>query len=478
MSLFSALTRHKTVQQLQAELGQRKELRRVLGVWQLTSIGLGGIIGVGIFVLAGQQAAANAGPAVAIAFIIAGIASGAAALCYAEFAGLIPVTGSAYTYGYAVLGEFVAWLIGWDLLLEYALIVAAVASGWSGYMQNILEHFGLGLPLWAQGAIGTGKGHVFNLIAALVAIGVAVLLTARTEVGARLNTIVVAAKIVGVALVIIVGAFFIDPSNWVPFVPEEVIHPDGTRQYGWHGVTAAAAVVFFAVFGYDTLTTAAEESRNPQRDLPRAILLSLGISMLLYLTISMVLTGVAHYTTLDNPAPVANAFGDLGMGWVSVAISVTAVTSIISVIFAFMLAAARIWFSLSRDGLLPGWFARVHPSTGTPYRPTLILGVVTAIAAGLLPLDELAKLVNIGALSAFVVICSAVLVLRYRQPDLHRAFRTPFVPFVPVIGIGFSIWLLALLPWATWERFVIWLLIGLLVYFGYGIRHSNLARQE
>ena len=309
MSPFSALTRHKTVQQLQAELGQRKELRRVLGVWQLTSIGLGGIIGVGIFVLAGQQAAANAGPAVAIAFIIAGIASGAAALCYAEFAGLIPVTGSAYTYGYAVLGEFVAWLIGWDLLLEYALIVAAVASGWSGYMQNILEHFGLGLPLWAQGAIGTGKGHVFNLIAALVAIGVAVLLTARTEVGARLNTIVVAAKIVGVALVIIVGAFFIDPSNWVPFVPEEVIHPDGTRQYGWHGVTAAAAVVFFAVFGYDTLTTAAEESRNPQRDLPRAILLSLGISMLLYLTISMVLTGVAHYTTLDNPAPVANAFG-------------------------------------------------------------------------------------------------------------------------------------------------------------------------
>jgi len=478
MSLFSTLARHKSVQQLQAEVGQRREFRRVLGVWQLTSIGLGGIIGVGIFVLAGQQAAANAGPAVAISFIIAGIASAAAALCYAEFAGLIPVTGSAYTYGYAVLGEFVAWLIGWDLLLEYALIVAAVASGWSGYMQNILEHFGLGLPIWAQGAVGSGEGHVFNLIAALVAMGVAVLLTAKTEVGARLNTAVVAVKVIGVALVIVIGAFYVDPSNWVPFVPEEIVDAEGIRRYGWHGVTAAAAVVFFAVFGYDTLTTAAEEARNPQRDLPRAILLSLAISMLLYLTISMVLTGIAHYSTLGNKAPVAVAFGDLGLEWISVAISVTAVTSIISVIFAFMLAAARIWFSLSRDGLLPGWFAKVHPKNGTPYRPTLFLGGLTALAAGSLTLDELATLVNIGALSAFVVICSAILVLRYKQPDLPRSFRTPFVPVVPLIGIGFSLWLLALLPWATWERFVIWMLIGLLVYFGYGIRHSKLAGKQ
>lgn len=478
MGLFATLRRHKSIEQMQAELGQRRELRRVLGVWQLTSIGLGGIIGVGIFVLAGQQAALNAGPAVAIAFIIAGIASAAAALCYAEFAGLIPVTGSAYTYGYAVLGEFVGWLIGWDLLLEYALIVAAVASGWAGYMHDILEHFGLDLPVWAQGAAGTGEGHVFNLIAALVAMGVAVLLTARTEVGARLNTVVVAVKVIGVALVIIVGAFYVNPANWVPFIPAETVDAKGVHHYGWHGVTAAAAVVFFAVFGYDTLTTAAEESRNPQRDLPRAILLSLGISMALYLTISMVLTGVAHYSTLDNAAPVANAFEGLGLDWIGVAISVTAVTSILSVIFAFMLAAARIWFSLSRDGLLPAWFAKVHPSSGTPYRPTLILGVLTAAAAGLLPLDELAKLVNIGALSAFVVICTAVLVLRYRKPDLPRAFRTPLVPLVPLLGIGFSIWLLALLPWTTWERFLVWLLIGLLVYFGYGIRHSKLARNE
>ncbi len=475
MRLIERLTRHKSVEQLQAELGQRRDLRRVLGVWQLTGIGLGGIIGVGIFVLAGQQAAVNAGPAVAIAFLIAGIASAAAALCYAEFAGLIPVTGSAYTYGYAVLGEGVAWLIGWDLLLEYALIVAAVASGWAGYLQALLEAAGMPLPVWAQGALGTGEGRVFNVVAAFVALAVAGLLTLRTEWGARLNTAVVAIKIVGVALVIGVGAVYIDPANWRPFVPERGVDAGGVSHYGWHGVVAAASVVFFAVFGYDTLTTAAEEAKNPQRDLPRAILLSLGISMALYLTISLVLTGVAHYSTLDNDAPVARAFGDLGLTWVSIAISVTAVTGIISVVFAFMLAAARIWFSLARDGLLPAWFAKVHPRYGTPYRPTLMLGVLTALAAGLLPLGELAKLVNIGALSAFVVICGAILVLRYRRPDLPRAFRTPWVPFVPLIGIAFSLWLLSFLPWTTWERFLIWMGVGLVVYFGYGIRHSRLA---
>src|SRR5688572_13287510 len=292
MGLLATLTRHKSIQQLQAEIGQRSDFRRVLGVWQLTAIGLGGIIGVGIFVLAGQQAAANAGPAVALAFIIAGIASAAAALCYAEFAGLIPVTGSAYTYSYAVLGEFVAWLIGWDLLLEYALIVAAVASGWSGYLQNLLEAAGFALPVWAQGAMGSGEGRVFNVIAACVAMAVAVLLTMRTEWGARFNTVVVAIKVAGVALVIIFGAFYINPDNWTPFIPDEVIGPDGVAHFGFNGVVTAAAVVFFAVFGYDTLTTAAEEAKDPQRDLPRAILLSLGISMALYLTISMVLTGV------------------------------------------------------------------------------------------------------------------------------------------------------------------------------------------
>jgi APA family basic amino acid/polyamine antiporter len=391
---------------------------------------------------------------------------------------MIPVSGSAYTYGYAVLGEGVAWLIGWDLLLEYALIVAAVASGWSGYLLNLLTAAGIHLPVWAQGAMGTGEGRVFNVIAAVVALAVAILLTVRTEVGARLNTVVVAVKVIGVVLVIGVGVFYINPDNWVPFIPAETVDAKGVSHYGFNGVVTAAAVVFFAVFGYDTLTTAAEEAKNPQRDLPRAVLLSLAISMGLYLTISMVLTGVAHYSTLGNDAPVANAFAARGLTWVSHAISVTAVMGIISVVFAFMLAAARIWHSLARDGLLPQWFAKVHPVYGTPYRPTLILGVVTALAAGALPIGELAELVNIGTLCAFIVICASIIVLRRTRPDVKRAFRTPFVPFVPIIGIVFSAWLVSKLPWITWERFGLWMLVGLAVYFAYGIRNSVLAKRD
>jgi APA family basic amino acid/polyamine antiporter len=475
MSLLAQLTRHKPIEQLQAELGSRRDFRRVLGVWQLTAIGLGGIIGVGIFVLAGQQAAANAGPAVALSFIIAGIASAAAALCYAEFAGLIPVTGSAYTYSYATLGELIAWLIGWDLLLEYALIVAAVASGWSGYVLNLFDAFGLHLPEALRGAPHSGDGRAFNLVAALVALAVAALLTLRTEWGARANTLIVAVKVVAVVIVIIVGAFHVDPANWQPFVPERIVGADGAGHYGWQGVVTAAAVVFFAVFGYDTLTTAAEEAKNPQRDLPRAILLSLGVSMALYITITLVLTGMVSYTQLGNDAPVAQAFQLLGMKWIGAAISATAVASILSVIFAFMLAAARIWFALSRDGLLPGWFAAVHPRYGTPHRPTIALGLFTALVAGLFPLGEVAKLVNIGVLSAFIVICAAVLLLRRRKPELPRAFRTPWVPLIPLVGIGFSIWLLSELAAITWMVFLGWVGLGLLVYFGYGMRHSKLA---
>ncbi|MCE5233694.1 MAG: amino acid permease [Mizugakiibacter sp.] len=477
MGLFAQLTRHKTVEQLQSEAGARGDFRRVLGLWQLTAIGIGGIIGVGVFVLAGQQAAVNAGPAVVLSFLIAGAAGAAAALCYAEFAGMIPVTGSAYTYGYAVLGELVAWLIGWDLLLEYALIVAAVASGWAGYLISLLGAFGIHLPAWAQGAPGTGEGHVVNLVAALVALAVAVLLTVRTEWGARFNTTIVAIKVIGVALVIGVGVFYIDPANWHPFVPARIVDAQGVGHYGWMGVLGAASVVFFAVFGYDTLTTAAEEAKNPQRDLPRAVLLSLGVSMTLYIAIALVLTGIVHYSSLNNDAPVANAFQALGLRWVGAAIAAAAVAGIISVVFAFMLAAARIWFALARDGLLPAWFAKVHPRYGTPYRPTLLLGAATALAAGFLPIGELAELVNIGTLSAFIVICGSVIVLRRRRPELPRAFRTPWVPLVPLLGIGFSIALIYGLPWITYERFVIWMAVGLVIYFGYGIRRSRLARE-
>ena len=475
MSLIAQLTRHKSVEQLQSEVGRRGDFRRVLGLWQLTAIGIGGIIGVGVFVLAGQQAAVNAGPAVALAFLIAGIASAAAALCYAEFAGMIPVTGSAYTYGYAVLGELAAWLIGWDLLLEYALIVAVVAIGWSGYVQSLLASAGMPLPVWAQGAYGTGDGRVFNVIAALITLAVATLLVMRTEWGARFNTLVVTIKVIAVLLVIGVGVFYIDPANWHPFIPERIVGADGVGHFGFQGVATAAAVVFFAVFGYDTLTTAAEESKNPQRDLPLAVLLSLGVSMTLYLAVSLVLTGIAHYPTLNTDAPVADAFKALGLHWISVAISVSAVIGIASVLFAFMLGAARIWFALARDGLLPGWFAKVHPTYGTPHRPTIALGVFTAFVAGFFPLGEVAKLVNIGVLSAFIVICASVILLRIRKPELPRAFRTPWVPVIPIIGIGFSIWLLSELAAVTWLVFLVWVSLGLLLYFGYGIRHSKLA---
>jgi APA family basic amino acid/polyamine antiporter len=476
MGLINAITRRKSVESLNEQLGSRREFPRTLGLWQLTGIGLGSIIGVGIFVLAGQQAALNAGPAVALAFLIAGIASAAAALCYAEFAGMIPVTGSSYTYTYAVLGELAAWLIAWNLLAEYALIVAAVASGWSGYVHALFDTAGMSLPEWLRGAPGSGEGRVFNLVAAMVALGVAALLSLRTQWGVRFNTLIVAIKVVGVALIIGVGILYIDPSNWMPFIPERTVDADGSARFGMAGVVSAAAVVFFAVFGYDTLTTAAEESTNPQRDLPRAILLSLGVSMAMYIAISLVLTGIAHYSTLDNDAPVANAFNAIGLHWVGAAVSITAITGIISVVFAFMLGAARIWFALARDGLLPAWFAKVHPVHGTPHRPTLILGGMTAIAAGLLPIGELAMLVNIGALSAFVVICASVTILRYRRPELDRRFRTPWMPVVPLVGIGFSAWLLMQLPGSTWIRFLVWMGIGFAIYFLYGIRNSRLAQ--
>lgn len=462
-----ALFRTKSIEALQREQGGGQDFRRVLGLWQLTAIGLGGIIGVGIFVLTGVVAATQAGPAVALSFVIAGIASAAAALAYAEFSGMIPVAGSAYTYGYAVLGEFLAWIIGWDLLLEYALVVAVVAIGWSGYLHALLEQVGLGLPAWAMGAMGTGPGHVVDLTAMIASLAIAGLLMVGIEWGARFNAAMVIIKIAAVVLVIAVGLAYLQPANWQPFMP-----------FGFSGVASGAAVVFFAVFGYDTLTTAAEEARNPQRDLPRAVLLSLGISLTLYIGMSLVLTGIVPYTTLDNSAPVAVAFNAIGLPWVTTLASIAAVAGITSVMFAFMLACARIWFAMSRDGLLPGWFARVHPRWRTPYRPTAVAGVITALVAGFFPIREVAELVNIGTLSAFIIICASVILLRYRRPELERSFRCPGVPVVPLIGMAFSAWLILSLPPITWMRFVVWLVIGIVLYFTYGIRHSVLARRQ
>ena len=429
-------------------------------------IGLGGLIGAGIFVLTGVVAATQAGPAVSLSFVIAGVASAAAALCYAEFAGMIPVAGSAYTYGYAVLGELVAWVIGWDLLLEYALVVAVVSIGWSGYLQALLSLFGVTLPSWAMGAPGTGAGHVLDLPAMLGSLATAGLLTLRIEWGARFNTAMVIIKLAAVVLVVAAGLPHMNSANYHPFMP-----------FGFGGVVEGAAVVFFAVFGYDTLTTAAEEAKDPQRQLPRAVLLSLAISLVLYIAMSLVLTGIVRYDQLNSAAPVAAAFTAIDMPWVTLIVSAAAVAGIASVMFAFMLGCARIWFAMSRDGLLPAWFAQVHPRFRTPYRPTLIAGGLTAFVAAFYPIKQVAELVNIGTLSAFVIICFSVIVLRRTRPDVQRTFRTPLVPWIPLAGIGFSVWLLSKLPAVAWDRFAIWMALGLLVYFLYGRRHSLLANK-
>jgi APA family basic amino acid/polyamine antiporter len=464
---LQTLLRTTPIEQLQSEIGSAGQFRRVLGLWQLTAIGLGGLIGAGIFVLTGVVAATQAGPAVSLSFVIAGVASAAAALCYAEFAGMIPFAGSAYTYGYAVLGELAAWVIGWDLILEYALVVAVVSIGWSGYLQALFSLFGLTLPNWAMGAPGTGAGHVLNLPAMAGSLATAGLLTLHIEWGARFNTAMVIIKLAAVVLVVAAGLPHVNTANYHPFMP-----------FGFGGVAEGAAVVFFAVFGYDTLTTAAEEAKDPQRQLPRAVLLSLAISLVLYIAMALVLTGIVRYDQLNSAAPVAAAFTAINMPWVTLLVSVAAVAGIASVMFAFMLGCARIWFAMSRDGLLPAWFAQVHPRFRTPYRPTLIAGGLTALVAAFFPIKQVAELVNIGTLSAFVIICFSVIVLRRTRPDVRRTFRTPFVPWIPLAGIGFSVWLLSKLPAAAWERFGIWMALGLLVYFSYGRRHSALANKR
>jgi len=395
-----------------------------------------------------------------------------------------------------VLGELFAWVIGWDLILEYALIVAVVAIGWSGYVQALLlQLFGVHLPVWLQGAYDPANpdsGKVFDVVAAAISLVIAWMLTIKTEWGARANTVIVVIKVIGVLLVIAVGAFYVNPANWHPFVPPLKEAADGASRFGWAGVLAASSIVFFACFGYDTLTTAAEEAKNPQRDLPRAVLLSLGISMALYIAVSLVLTGMVPYPQLNSAAPVDAAFKALGLDWVRGIINVAAVAGLTSVLFAFMLGAARIWFALSRDGLLPGWFARVHPRNGTPHRPTAILGIFSALVGGFLPIGEVAELVNIGTLSAFIVICLSVLILRVRRPDVQRGFRSPMLWLVAPVGMLFSLFLIIGWPWwgdngftmigglarVTIERFIIWMAIGLIVYFGYGLRHSSLARRD
>ncbi|MET7614470.1 amino acid permease [Streptomyces seoulensis] len=463
------ILRRKPIEQIEeSEAGQAGEggLTRSLGLWQLTAIGVGGIIGAGIFTLAGTVANGKAGPAVVVSFLIAGFASACAALSYAEFAGMIPKAGSAYTYGYAVLGEFVGWFIGWDLLLEYTAIVAVVAIGISGYFSFLVEEAGADLPAWMLGAPGTGAGHRVDLFAAILCLLIAWLLNQGMKSAARFETFVVALKVLVVLLVIAVGFFHINTANYHPFFP-----------FGISGAFTGAATVFFAVFGYDAMSTAAEESKDAQKHMPKAIIYSLIISMVLYVAACLVLTGMQNYKDIDPESGFSSAFKSVGLGGLADVIAVGAIIGILTVMFTFMLGVTRVWFSMARDGLLPRWFAKTHPTRHVPTRVTWIVGVGAAAIAGFVPIGEAAELTNIGILLAFVVVCVAVIVLRYRQPDLPRGFRTPLMPFIPALGALFSLWLVTFLEWETWVRFAVWFLIGCVIYFGYSYRHSALARR-
>ncbi|MHA4853190.1 amino acid permease [Rhodococcus sp. MSC1_016] len=467
VTLRTQLLRRKPLEEIEEDTPADERLAKSLGLWQLTAIGVGGIIGAGVFSLAGSVAHSVTGPAVLISFLIAGIASAAAALCYAEFAGMIPKAGSAYTYGYVALGEIVGWFIGWDLLLEYVAVAAVVAIGVSGYFRFLLEQIGISLPDWMMGALGTGDGHVFDVFAALFCLGTAWVLSRGIKSVGRFETVAVAIKVALVVLIIVLGVFHIDSTNYTPYFP-----------FGTAAVMTGAATVFFAVFGYDAMSTAAEESKEAKKHLPKAILYSLGIAMVLYVLATLVLTGMQKYTEISPDSGFSTAFESVGMPGVANIIAVGAIVGIITVVLTFMLGVTRVWFAMSRDGLLPEWFAKTHPVRKVPTRVTWIVGVGSALMAGFLPINTVAELTNIGILSAFIVVCIAVAVLRHTRPEVPRSFRLPFMPVVPIIGVVFSGWLILSLPWETWLRFGIWLILGLLVYFFYSRTHSKLESSE
>ncbi len=486
----------KSYKVLLDEMAGEHRLRRVLGPVALTSLGVGAIIGTGIFVLTGIAAHDKTGPALMLSFVVSGVACIFAALCYAEFAAMVPVAGSAYTYAYATLGEMFAWIIGWDLLLEYAVASSTVAHGWSKYFQNFLDQLGVHLPHALTNAPfdfdpHTGRlaltGTWFDVPAIVITLIITAVLVIGIKESAGFNAFMVIFKLLIVLFVIAVGAFYVDPKNWVPFAPYGLsgLSFFGKTVVGQHGLAgeplgmlAGAAIIFFAYIGFDSVSTHAEEAKNPRRDVPIGIIVSLVLCTVLYIAVAAVITGMVPYDKINIDAPVADAFAQAGLPWARFLISLGAITGITSVLLVMMLSQARVLLAMARDGLLPiGFFGAVHERFRTPHKATMLTGAFVATVAALVPLRVLADLVNIGTLLAFVIVCAAVLIMRRTNPDAPRPFRVPYSPLVPILGIGSCLLLMFSLPSENWLRLLIWLLIGFVIYFFYGRHHSVLAKQ-
>ena len=495
----------KPLSMLKQEAGEEGEhtLKRSLGPVNLITLGIGAIIGAGIFVLTGQAAALHAGPAVALSFIFAGITCAFAGLCYAEFASIIPIAGSAYTYGYATLGEFVAWIIGWDLVLEYAFGAATVASGWSGYLLSLLEQLGFtpsaslarftttygnilyfyhggwvsagALPMDANTAGLPQVTGIFNVIAFFAILVITAILVVGIQESANLNSAIVMVKlgVVGIFLVIGISYLLHHPAlrqaNWHPFIPPH----QGPGAFGLQGVVAGASSVFFAYIGFDAVSTAAQEAKNPQRDMPIGILGSLVVCTILYIMVSLTLTGLVSYRALDVAQPVALGIDVTGVTWGSLLVKIGAVFGLGTVMLVMLLGQSRVFFSMSRDGLLPKWASAIHPKFRTPWISNLVVGTIVAFLPALLPIDKLAELVNMGTLLAFAIVSAGVWILRVRHPDLERPFKTPLVPLVPILGVLSAFYLMLNLPLLTWIVVVVWLVVGLVIYFTYSTKHSK-----
>ncbi|HKD84154.1 MAG TPA: amino acid permease [Terriglobales bacterium] len=508
---MSNLLKCKPLDMLMAEASETGEhsLKRALGPINLVTLGIGAIIGAGIFVLTGSAAAKYAGPAIVLSFVLAGIACVFAGLCYAEFASLIPIAGSAYTYGYATLGEIFAWIIGWDLILEYAFGAATVASGWSGYVLSFLQDFGIRIPprltLAPSEKLVFYGGHwehlermkdmfaaqhidpnslpqqtgLFNLVAFLAIVAVTILLVIGIKESANFNSAIVIVKVTIVLMFIVIAGIFavqhpdILKANWHPFIPTNA---GGFGKYGWSGIARGASVIFFAYIGFDAVSTAAQEAKNPQKDMPFGILGSLVICTILYILVSGLLTGIVPYSALNVSDPVAVGIDATGVGWAKFLVKLGAIFGLATVMLVMLLGQSRVFYSMSRDRLLPEWAGAVHPRFRTPWISTMIVGAFVAVFAAVVPIDILGELVSIGTLLAFVIVCAGVWTLRNRRPDMPRPFKTPWVPVVPILGMLVSFGLMASLPLDTWIRLIVWLIIGMVIYFGYSRHHSRVQQ--